>query len=88
MARKDTPSAGQPNPSGSLPAESSSAVSKAASGADSWVEALDERGQRLLQVWAKPRGWRYWSAVNNSEVGLWYTLTAFAFFVFGGILAL
>ncbi|MCC9658383.1 cytochrome c oxidase subunit I [Rhodopirellula halodulae] len=49
-----------------------------------------ERSQarRLLKAWETPRGWRYWSAVNNSEVGLWYTLTAFAFFLFGGVLAL
>ncbi|ADJ28267.1 cytochrome c oxidase subunit I [Nitrosococcus watsonii] len=44
--------------------------------------------ERLLQAWKTPRGWRYWSAVNNSEVGVWYTAAAFAFFLFGGILAL
>lgn len=43
---------------------------------------------RLLKAWETPRGWRYWSAVNNSEVGLWYTVTSFAFFLFGGVLAL
>lgn len=48
----------------------------------------DPRAQRLLDAWRTPKGWRYWSAVNNSEVGLWYTLTAFAFFLFGGVLAL
>lgn len=47
-----------------------------------------EQEKRLLEAWAMPRGWRYWSAVNNSQVGLWYTLTAFAFFIFGGCLAL
>jgi cytochrome c oxidase subunit I+III len=26
---------------------------------------------RLRATWATPRGWRYWSAVNNTEVGLW-----------------
>ena len=48
------------------------------------------RGQeeRLLKAWKTPEGWRYWSAVNNSEVGLWYTAAAFAFFLFGGVLAL
>ncbi len=49
---------------------------------------MDDRAERLLQAWQTPKGWRYWSAVNNSEVGLWYTLTAFAFFLFGGVLAL
>lgn len=48
----------------------------------------DARVRRLYQAWKTPQGWRYWSAVNNSEVGLWYTLTAFAFFLFGGVLAL
>ncbi len=49
---------------------------------------MDNSEQRLLKAWETPKGWRYWSAVNNSEVGLWYTLTAFAFFLFGGVLAL
>jgi cytochrome c oxidase subunit I+III len=44
--------------------------------------------ERLLQAWKTPEGWRYWSAVNNSEVGLWYTAAAFCFFLFGGVLAL
>jgi cytochrome c oxidase subunit I+III len=35
-----------------------------------------------------PKGWRYWSEVNNTEVGLWYTAIAFLFFLFGGALAL
>src|SRR5690606_40636309 len=30
----------------------------------------------------------YWSCVNNSQVGLWYTATAFGFFLFAGVLAL
>ncbi|MGE3509074.1 MAG: cytochrome c oxidase subunit I [Vicinamibacterales bacterium] len=48
------------------------------------------RGQerRLLRAWKTPTGWRYWSAVNNSEVGLWYTSATFAFLAFGGVLAL
>ncbi|QDS92837.1 Cytochrome c oxidase subunit 1 [Roseimaritima multifibrata] len=49
---------------------------------------MNGQAQRLLNAWRKPKGWRYWSAVNNSEVGLWYTITAFAFFLFGGLLAL
>eukprot|EP00913_Durusdinium_trenchii_P028423 g26651.t1 len=44
--------------------------------------------KRLLKAWETPKGWRYWSAVNNSEVGLWYIVTAFVFFIFGGVLAL
>lgn len=49
---------------------------------------MNEQEKRLLEPWKTPTGWRYWSAVNNSEVGLWYTVTAFAFFLFGGVLAL
>ncbi|SOD96913.1 cytochrome c oxidase subunit I [Caenispirillum bisanense] len=46
------------------------------------------QAERLLTAWKTPTGWRYWSAVNNSEVGLWYTTVAFAFFFFAGILGL
>jgi cytochrome c oxidase subunit I+III len=52
------------------------------------VEVQRAQAERLLKAWKTPEGWRYWSAVNNSEVGVWYTATAFAFFLFGGILAL
>jgi cytochrome c oxidase subunit I+III len=44
--------------------------------------------KRLLKAWEVPQGWRYWSEVNNSEVGVWYTAVALFFFVFGGVLAL
>jgi cytochrome c oxidase subunit I+III len=50
------------------------------------VRSAQER--RLLEAWRTPTGWRYWSAVNNSEVGLWYTAATFAFLLFGGVLAL
>ena len=43
---------------------------------------------RLRKAWEMPKGWRYWSAVNNTDVGVWYTATAFLFFLFGGVLAL
>ena len=46
------------------------------------------QAERLLKAWKTPEGWRYWSAVNNSEVGKWYTVAAFCFFLFGGVLAL
>tara|TARA_R110002073_G_scaffold7245_12_gene41414 strand:+ start:8220 stop:10784 length:2565 start_codon:yes stop_codon:yes gene_type:complete len=51
-------------------------------------DGMSAQAKRLLAPWRTPTGWRYWSAVNNSEVGLWYTVTAFAFFLFGGVLAL
>ena len=44
--------------------------------------------ERLAQAWATPEGWRYWTAVNNSEVGAWYCLTAFFFMLAAGVLAL
>lgn len=44
--------------------------------------------ERLETAWHQPRGWRYFSAVNNSFVGVWYLTGAFAFLLFGGALAL
>ena len=44
--------------------------------------------QRLERAWAQPTGWRYFSQVNNSVVGVWYIIAAFAFMLFGGALAL
>ncbi|OLP58321.1 cytochrome c oxidase subunit I [Xaviernesmea oryzae] len=43
---------------------------------------------RLRKVWNTPGGWRYWTSVNNSEIGLWYGATAFIFMLFAGLLAL
>jgi cytochrome c oxidase subunit I+III len=43
---------------------------------------------RLREVWRTPSGWRYWTSVNNTEIGLWYAATAFAFMLFAGVLAL
>ncbi|WOI57602.1 cbb3-type cytochrome c oxidase subunit I [Palleronia sp. LCG004] len=43
---------------------------------------------RLREVWADPKGFRYWSAVNNSEVGKWYCMMAFGFMLAAGLLAL
>ena len=52
-------------------------------------EQTGERGAReLREVWKTPKGWRYWSAVNNSEVGKWYALSAFFFMMCAGVLAL
>jgi len=43
---------------------------------------------RLERAWEPPRGMRYLSDVNNSTVGLWYIITAIAFLLFGGALAM
>jgi cytochrome c oxidase subunit I len=52
-------------------------------------KAERERGETELRAaWKTPQGWHYWSAVNNSEVGKWYVLTAFAFMLIAGLLAL
>jgi cytochrome c oxidase subunit I+III len=51
-------------------------------------EVRRAQAERLLQAWKTPIGWRYWSAVNNSQVGLWYTAMTFFFLLFGGVLAL
>ncbi|MDX3924794.1 MAG: cytochrome c oxidase subunit I [Shinella sp.] len=44
--------------------------------------------ERLRAVWANPPGWRYWTSVNNSQIGLWYAAAAFGFMLFAGVLAL
>jgi len=49
---------------------------------------LAAQEDRLRRVWATSGGWRYWSAVNNTEVGVWYTATSLFFFLFAGVLAL
>jgi cytochrome c oxidase subunit I+III len=56
--------------------------------ADADLARQKAQAERLLKAWETPRGWRYWSAVNNCEVGIWYTATAFAFMLFAGVLAL
>jgi cytochrome c oxidase subunit I+III len=52
------------------------------------VELRRAQAERLLSTWQTPRGLRYWSTVNNTEVGQWYTGLAFLFLLFGGVLAL
>ena len=47
-----------------------------------------EQERRLGRTWETPKGWRYWSSVNNAQVGLWYTATSLAFFLFAGLLGL
>jgi cytochrome c oxidase subunit I+III len=52
------------------------------------AEVQEAQAERLREVWSTPKGWRYWSAVNNTEVGIWYTAMSFIFFLFAGVLAL
>ena len=43
---------------------------------------------RLERAWKPPDGWRRLSAVNNSQVGMFYIATALLFFVLAGVLGL
>jgi cytochrome c oxidase subunit I+III len=54
------------------------------------VSGVRRRGsdRRLTAAWETPQGWRYFSEVNNTSVGLWYFATAFVFLLLGGVLAL
>lgn len=51
-------------------------------------EVRHAQEERLMRTWETPGGWRYWSSVNNSDVGLWYVGMSCIFFLFGGVLAL
>jgi cytochrome c oxidase subunit I+III len=44
--------------------------------------------ERLEAVWKTPRGWRFFSSVNNTNIGLLYIGTALLFLVLAGILGL
>jgi len=48
----------------------------------------EEELRELERIWAPPRGWGLFGAVNNTYIGLYYTGTAVWFFVLAGILAL
>lgn len=51
-------------------------------------EVRERSEGQLRAAWKTPQGWRYISAVNNTEVGIWYALTAFGFMLIAGLLAL
>ena len=44
--------------------------------------------ERLQAAWKTPVGWRFFSSVNNTSIGLLYIGTALLFFVLAGILGL
>jgi cytochrome c oxidase subunit I+III len=44
--------------------------------------------EALERAWRKPGGWRALTSVNNTRIGRLYLATAFAFFLFAGVLAL
>jgi cytochrome c oxidase subunit I+III len=43
---------------------------------------------RLEAAWETPRGWHFFSTVNNTKIGLLYIGTALLFFILAGILGL
>lgn len=47
----------------------------------------DEKAE-LLRIWYAPTGWRWFTAVNNTTVGLLYIGAAFTFFILAGLVAL
>ncbi len=44
--------------------------------------------ERLETVWRTPTGWRFFSSVNNTNIGLLYIGTALLFFLLAGVLGL
>ena len=44
--------------------------------------------EELKRIWATPRGFRIFTAVNNTEIGPLYLGAAFVFFLLAGVLAL
>ena len=44
--------------------------------------------EQLERAWRPAAGWRYFSRVNNTQIGLLYVATAMVFFVLAGVLAL
>src|ERR1041384_4521470 len=44
--------------------------------------------EQLEKVWEVPKGWRLFSAVNNTQIGLFYIGAALLFLILGGVLAL
>lgn len=44
--------------------------------------------EALERAWQAPKGWRMLSAVNNSQIGVFYIATALLFFVLAGVLGL
>jgi len=51
-------------------------------------ELARQQAERLRAAWKTPEGWRYITAVNNTEVGKWYCMTALVFMLLAGVMAL
>ncbi|HTU61023.1 MAG TPA: cbb3-type cytochrome c oxidase subunit I, partial [Polyangiales bacterium] len=46
------------------------------------------QAERLRKAWKTPEGLAYFTSVNNTQVGLWYTAMTLVFFLYAGVLAL
>ncbi|KPQ05460.1 MAG: cytochrome c oxidase subunit I [Rhodobacteraceae bacterium HLUCCA12] len=51
-------------------------------------ELCRAQATRLRAAWKLPKGWRYWSEVNNIQIGKWYATTALIFMLCAGVMAL
>lgn len=51
-------------------------------------EVQAAQAERLRAAWTTPKGFRYITAVNNTEVGKWYCMTALCFMLLAGVMAL
>ncbi len=82
QASNQSPPRGNPEPLGQFPPTEEML-------AEPVPEELDRaQKERLRKAWTTPKGWRYLTAVNNTEIGVWYSLTAFGFMLLAGVLAL
>ena len=52
------------------------------------MTARDDDLAQLEDVWRTQRGWRFFSSVNNTNIGLLYIGTALLFFILAGVLGL
>jgi cytochrome c oxidase subunit I+III len=51
-------------------------------------ELQSAQAKRLRRTWKTPDGLAYFTSVNNTDVGVWYTAMTLVFFLFAGVLAL
>src|SRR5690606_33447129 len=52
------------------------------------VPMTEAQWQGLKAVWRSPTGWRRFSEINNTVIGMYYLLTALGFLFAGGVLGL
>jgi cytochrome c oxidase subunit I+III len=52
------------------------------------LELQRAQAERLRRTWKTPGGLAYFTSVNNTDVGVWYSAMTLVFFLFAGVLAL